>query len=134
MTDATETAVTFTPIQALRHEARGYGRAARDALTGITGLTTDEQIERLGVAYGAYAKAQEVVTKALEVVGARGDGVEYQKTKHQGLDGWAVHVTTVHGVPLVEVGTLEDAAGVETADEAAYFLHQGFGQHTHDGA
>lgn len=122
---------TFTPVQAFRRKARHYGHDAKVALTGLTGLSTEAQFQRLKQAEAAYEAALEQINEAMKVVESRGDGTEYQATKHQGLDGWADHVSMAHGVPLAEVGTLQDVDGNETADEAAYFLHQQFEAHEH---
>lgn len=125
----------MSPVQAARHAAREEGRKAKGVLTGVCGLTKDEQIERLTVARGAYLAAAQVMEAALAILEER-DEAAYMATKHQGAAGWTAHMAEAHGLNAT---ALLSAAGLEVTDEAevpaeviteiAYQIHKTLPQH-----
>lgn len=107
----TATTETLAPVQAKR-------RHARKLLTGVTGLSKEQQLERLG-------EAKETLAEAIIIVTER-DHEAYQASKHQGLAGWLAHVTETHGVARDEFAT-DDVV----ATEQAYWFHKAFEGHDH---
>lgn len=114
------------PVQALRWEARDRGDRIGKTLRGITGLSQDEQLSRIGHARDLATELMEVLDEALATVKAR-DHAEYQASKHQGTSGWFVHVTMVHGVPATEFDGYSD----EQKTEFAWQMHMGMDAHQH---
>lgn len=162
----------LTPVQAARREARvlahngkGFlptdltddtrtdlrskGREASVTLRGVTGLSVEDQVERLEkagqiykemamvanqipaeVARDSYRQAGKVCDEAIELIKGR-DNVAYQASKHQGAGGWLAHVTEAHGVPVDQLVVEDFAYAPDAEAEAAWSFHQGLEAHDH---